>query len=241
MMENLKQDLDNLNKAISKLEIQIEEAKIEAERNIEPLENELAKVRRDKRDYGAKSDFESVQQCRSRENNLKFRIDAQWNRYFMLKNDLTKLKHDKNDIESRIKLEEDKIRRKDEILSRMDTVLENYRKTGDLKQAAVESKIQPGSVEQWREWGKNGFNDTYSYFYEKVREIDDYFKVMESERLKMQMDSVAEAYGKTGSLEKASEIAGVSYDTVQYWYEWGSRGFGAENTYFFKKIDELKH
>ena len=28
-------------------------------------------------------------------------------------------------------------------------------------------------------------------------------------------------------------------DTIQYWYDWGSKGFGWENTYFFKKINEL--
>lgn len=49
------------------------------------------------------------------------------------------------------------------------------------------------------------------------------------------MDDVVDAYRKTDSLKEASRMAGVSYDTVMYWYEWGSRGFGSENTYFFKK------
>ena len=53
------------------------------------------------------------------------------------------------------------------------------------------------------------------------------------------MDNVIEAYKKTNSLKEASKRANVSYDTVQYWYEWGFKGFGKENTYFFKKIDNI--
>ena len=121
----------------------------------------------------------------------------------------------------------------------MDRVLECYRKTQDLKKSAVESKIQPSSVEQWLEWGKNKFNDTYAYFYNSIVEIDSHFRDMQKAKLKKQMDGVVEAYRKTDSLEEASKLAGVSYDTVCYWYEWGSRGFGEENTYFFKKIDGI--
>ena len=53
------------------------------------------------------------------------------------------------------------------------------------------------------------------------------------------MDSVIEAYKNTNSLKEASKISNVSYDTVQYWYEWGSKGFGSENTYFFKYISNI--
>lgn len=68
--------------------------------------------------------------------------------------------------------------------------------------------------------------------------IDDYFKEQEFLKLKEQMDRVIEAYKKTYSLEKASRIANVRYDTVQYWYDWGSKGFGEENTYFFKRLQD---
>ena len=120
----------------------------------------------------------------------------------------------------------------------MNIVLDNYKKTQSLKQAAVDSKISPEHVEQWYEWGKNGFNETSTYFYTKTTEIDNYFKEQKSLKLKEQMDRVIEAYKKTYSLEKASRIANVSYDTVQYWYDWGSKGFGEENTYFFKRLQD---
>ena len=79
-------------------------------------------------------------------------------------------------------------------------------------------------------------NENCSYFYKGICETDDYFKDLESQELKKQMDTVIEAYRKTGSLKDASEHAGVSYDTVQYWYKWGSMGIGEENSYFYDKI-----
>ena len=75
-------------------------------------------------------------------------------------------------------------------------------------------------------YGKNNFNETYFYFYNQIIEIDIYFKDLEAEKLKKQMDAVIEFYKKTNSLKEASKFAGVSYDTVKYWYEWRSRGFG---------------
>ena len=238
-MDKLTEKLNELNTRISELENQIAEAEREALKNIEPLNAELARVKKDKREYGLKSDFESVQACVRKENNLKFKISAQWNRSSMLKDELTVLKGKKGDLQSQIQLEKDKIRRNEEIKSQMDRVIECYRKTRDLKKSAVESKIQPSSVEQWLEWGKNKFNDTYAYFYNSIVEIDNNFRDMQTAKLKKQMDGVVEAYRKTDSLEEASKLAGVSYDTVCYWYEWGSRGFGEENTYFFKKIDGI--
>ena len=120
----------------------------------------------------------------------------------------------------------------------MDNFLNNYKKSQNLKQAAIESKVSPDLVCQWYEWGKNDFSETSTYFYTKIKEIDDYFKDLEAQKLKKQMDDVIKAYKKTNSLKEASEIANVNYDTVQYWYEWGSKGFGEENTYFFKNITE---
>ena len=238
-MDKLKQDLENLNNFILKLENQIQEAKSEAESNIIPLNAKLTQVKQDKTKYAAKNDFESVQSCRRKEENLKFKIKAQWNKYLLLKNDLFKLNKRKLDLEKQIKLENDKIRRNNQILAEMDEVLKNYKKSQNLKQAAIDSKKSPDHVQQWFEWGKNDFNQTYSYFYTKIREIDCYFKDLEAQKLKKHMDDVIEAYNKTKSLKKASEIVNVSYNTVMYWYEWGSRGFGEENSYFFKKIDDI--
>ena len=236
-MEKLKQNLNDLNNSISELESQIREAKIEAEVNVKQLTNELSQVRQDKKEFAIKNDFDSVQNCRRRENNLKFKIDAQWNNYSLLNSELSKLNKEKIALEKQIKLEEDKIKRNNEIMSQIDEVLNNYKKSQNLKQAAIDSNISPNHVEQWFEWGKNGFNETYPYFYTQIIEIDNYFKDLEAQKLKKQMDSVIEAYMKTNSLEKASKMADVSYDTVQYWYEWGSKGFGRENTYFFKKLE----
>lgn len=238
-MDKLKQDLDDLNNSIRELENQIENARSEAESNIEPLNAELSQIREDKRKFAAQNDFDSVQSCRRREENLKFKITAQWNHCSILKNDLTKLKNQKTDLENRIQLEKDKIRRNEEILAKINLVLENYRKTQNLRDAAIDSNISPEHVEQWFEWGKNDFNQTYSYFYSQILEINDYFRDLKSQKLKDQMDDVLEAFQKTGSMKEASGIAGVSYDTVQYWIEWGSRGFGEENAYFYKKFKSL--
>ena len=237
-MDKLKQELKSLNDSITELESQIEQEKVKAQNNIRPLNEELTQLRDDKRDFALKKDFDSVQVCRRRESNIKFKINAQWNRHSMLKNDLSSLSKKRRDLEYQIKLEEDKIKRNDEILAQMDIVLENYRKTQSLKQAAIDSKTSFDHIQQWYEWGRNNFNETYSYFYTKIIEIDNHFKDLEAQKLKNQMDSVITAYQKTDSLKKASEMADVSYDTVQYWYEWGSRGFGKENVYFFKKIKD---
>ena len=237
MTGRLKQNLDDLNRSIRELENQIENAKSDAENNIEPLRIELAQIKKDKSRHAMKSDFDSVQSCRRKENNLKFKIEAQWNEYLMLKNQLVNLNRQKSDLEYQIKLEEDKLKRKRDILEKMDRVLKNYRKTSVLKQAAIDSNIDPNQVMQWYEWGKNDFDEIYSGFYNKIIETDDYFKELRRRELKEQMDRVISAFKKTNSLEEASRIAGVSYDTVQYWYEWGCRGFGEENTYFFKNIN----
>ncbi|MBP3226461.1 MAG: hypothetical protein J6M08_06020, partial [Methanobrevibacter sp.] len=78
-----------------------------------------------------------------------------------------------------------------------------------------------------------------AYFYKRKVEIDEEKKKLEAEKLLRQMDDVINAYKKTGSLKQASRLANVSYDTVMYWHEWGSRGFGEENTYFYKKIKDI--
>lgn len=237
IMDELKSDLDNLNVEIENLKSEIRIAQMQAEYNIKPLNQQLLKLKEDKRNFASKNDFESVQNCRRKESNLKFKINAQWSRHSMLKDELFRLNKTKTELEKKIKLENDKIKRNEKILAKMDNVLKNYRKTQNLKLASIDSNINPNHVAQWLKWGKNDFSETYSYFYEKISEIDEYFRDLESQKLKNQMDSVIEAYKKTDSLEKSSKLVGVSYDTVKYWYEWGSRGFGKENTYFFNKIN----
>lgn len=236
MMEH---ELYDLTETIRELESQIENAKAEAEDNIKPLKEELSQIKREKTQCALKNDFDSVEVLRRREENLKFKISAQWNSYTLLKEDLTKLKARKSELEAQIKLKNDKIRRDKQIKKQMDEVLENYKKTQSLKQAAIDSGIRPEYVEQWYEWGENNFNETYSYFYTQKIKIDNYFKELEAQKLRDEMDCVIKAYKKTGSLKEASEIADVSYDTVTYWYEWGSRGFGDENKYFFSKIKSI--
>ena len=239
-MDILKQDLDNLNKKIQNLESEIQKAETEAENNIKPLKEELLQVKQDKRNFASKNDFESVQNCRRRENNLKFKIDAQWNKYSILQNEISKLNKQKQDLESQIKLEEDKIKRNNEITLQMNKVLRNYKKSQNLKQASLDSNINPNYVDQWFKWGEDNLNPTYFYFYNEIKKIDNYFNELKSLKLKKQMDQVIDAYKETHSLKEASKKANVNPDTVQYWYEWGSRGFGSENSYFYKRIDEIK-
>lgn len=239
-MDKLKQKLAKLNEDIEDLENKIYNAKIEAENNVNPLKLELTEVKKDKSKFASKNDFESVQNCIRNENNLKFKINAQWNKYSLLKEDLTKLNNKKIELEKQIKLKQDKIKRKEEILAQMHLVLKKYKKTQNLKQASIDSNINPDYVNQWLEWGKNDFNETYSYFYTKILEIDTYFKDSESQKLKNQMDEVIEAFRKTNSLKDAAKMTNVSYGTVQYWYEWGSKGFGEENTYFYNNIKRIK-
>lgn len=235
----MQEKLHDLNSSISELEVQIKNAKAEAEDNIKPLKAELSQIKREKTQCALKNDFDSVEALRRREENLKFKISAQWNSYTLLKEDLTKLKARKSELEAQIKLENDRIKKSNEIKAKMDVVLKNYKKTQSLKQAALDSGIRPEYVEQWYEWGDNNFNETYSYFYTQKIKIDNYFKELEAQKLRDEMDCVIKAYKKTGSLKEASEIADVSYDTVTYWYEWGSRGFGDENKYFFSKIKSI--
>ena len=236
-MNKLKEDLADLNNKIQDLEIQIKKSNQKAEDNVKPLKTELAQVKKDKSQYAYKGDFASVESCRRKEENLKFKINAQWNESLILKNDLVKLKEQKQVLESEIKLKRDQIRKANELLALMDNVLDNYKKSQNLKQAAIDSNINPNSVNQWYEWGENNFSETYTHFYNQILEIDNHFKTQKALQLKADMDNVIDAYKKTKSLKKASKMADVSYDTVQYWYKWGSMGFGEDNVYFFKNID----
>lgn len=57
-------------------------------------------------------------------------------------------------MEKQIKLEEDKIKRNNELRAQIDIVLNYYKKTQNLKQAAIDSNINSNTVEQWYDWGK---------------------------------------------------------------------------------------
>ena len=100
------------------------------------------------------------------------------------------MKKKRSNLESQIKLERDKIKRNDEIKSRMDIVLANYEKSRNLTQAAIDSNIDPDHVRQWQEWGRNDFNQTYSYFYSEILKIDEHFRNLESQKLKDDMNRV---------------------------------------------------
>lgn len=58
------------------------------------------------------------------------------------------IKSRKENMKRQIKLQEDKIKRKNELLSQMNTVLENYKKTQNLKHVSLDSNINPNYVEQ---------------------------------------------------------------------------------------------
>ena len=240
-MEKLIKELETLNENISDIKNQIKQAEIDAENNIKPLKDELDHLKEDKRKYAMKHDFSSVQALNSREKNIKFKINANWNKYSLLKEDLTKLNKQKQSLENEIQLKKDYIKRNNEILAKMNKVLKNYKKTRILKDAAIESNISYNQAKQWYDWGKQDYDKNCRYFYEKILEIKDYFKDLEAQKLKKQMDDVVNAYRKTNSLKEASKIADVSYDTVKYWYEWGSMGFGEDNIYFFNKLTDNLH
>ena len=235
-MKELKDKLNEINNEISQLNDEIKKAESEAEQNIAPLESELSKIREDKRKSAMKNDLESVQQLKSKEANLKFKISAQWNKSNMLKEDLTRLLTKKDEVIAQIKLKEDRIKRDEKITKQMDEVLDHYRNTRSLKEAALSANIRFETVGQWIEWGKNKYNKTGVYFFNEVNAIDDYFKKQDVLKLKNEMDSVIEAYKKSKSLKEACRSAGVSYDTAQYWFSWGRNGFGEENKYFYREI-----
>lgn len=238
-MNRMEEELSMLNNEIGDLESQISDAERRAEANIQPLKDELAEVKRDKTLYASKNDSDMVSECIRKEDNLKFKISSQWNESLHLKDELTQLKKQKKNLEYEISLEKDKQKRKNQVLAQMNIVLDNYTRKESLRQAAIDSGTNPDTVEQWMEWGRNDFNETSAYFYKRKVEIDEEKKKLEAEKLLRQMDDVINAYKKTGSLKQASRLANVSYDTVMYWHEWGSRGFGEENTYFYKKIKDI--
>ena len=139
------------------------------------------------------------------------------------------------------KHEEEILKRNLEIRSQMDAVIENYKSSFSLKESSQKTNIGFDLVLTWFNWGKNGFDENSKYFYDEIKRIDDENKkLFEKENVINQMDRVIENYKKTESLEQASKMADVSYDTVKYWYEWGRNGFGEENSYFYKEISKIR-
>lgn len=235
-MEELKQELEEVIIKINDLEAEIEIAKQKAHSNIEPLKNELSRLKEVKRRYAFKNDPDSVRECIRREDNLKFKINAQRNEYLILTDELFKLNTQKEDLEYKIQLEKDKIK-KNQLREKLDLIISNYEKSQNLKDAAIASNVNPDHAEQWLEWGKNDYDESYSYFFKEIQKIDAHQKDLEREKTRKQMDRVIEIYRKTESLKKAAKVARVNYDTVQYWYDWGRMGFGEDNVYFYKNIE----
>ena len=236
-MEELTKELEEVITKINDLEEEIEIAKAKAHSNIEPLKKELSRLKEVKRRYASKNDPDSVRDCIRKEDNLKFKINAQRNEYLILSDELFKLKTQKEDLEYKIQLEKDKIKRKNQLKEKLDLIITNYEKSQNLRDAAIEANVNPDQAEQWLEWGKNNFEETYSYFYNEIQKIDNHQKDLEREKTRKQMDRVIEIYRKTESLKKAAKVARVNYDTVQYWYDWGRMGFGEDNVYFYKSIE----
>lgn len=71
--------MDNWEKDLNELNIEISDLEKRAEDNVEQLKMELSQFKRDKTIYASKNDFDSVSDCIRREENLKFKISAQWN------------------------------------------------------------------------------------------------------------------------------------------------------------------
>ena len=133
------------------------------------------------------------------------------------------------------------LKRNLEIRSQMDAVIENYKSSFSLKESSQKANISFDLVLTWFNWGKNGFDENSKYFYDEIKRIDDENKkLFEKESIINQMDKVIENYKNTESLEQASKMANVSYDTVKYWYEWGKNGFGEENSYFYNELSKIR-
>ena len=222
------------------------------ETNVQPLMIQLDSVRNDIRKYGFKNDIASINQSKRKEFEILSKIDHEWKDYRDLNEKISILKRYKNELLEEIRLaevdeakrkkhEEEILKRNLEIRSQMDAVIENYKSSFSLKESSQKTNIGFDLVLTWFNWGKNGFDENSKYFYDEIKRIDDENKkLFEKENVINQMDRVIENYKKTESLEQASKMADVSYDTVKYWYEWGRNGFGEENSYFYKEISKIR-
>lgn len=252
MMFEKKQKIEEIDRKIEILEKESISLKESTETNVQPLMIQLDSVRNDIRKYGFKNDIASINQSKRKEFEILSKIDHEWKDYRDLNEKISILKRYKNELLEEIRLaevdeakrkkhEEEILKRNLEIRSQMDAVIENYKSSFSLKESSQKTNIGFDLVLTWFNWGKNGFDENSKYFYDEIKRIDDENKkLFEKENVINQMDRVIENYKKTESLEQASKMANVSYDTVKYWYEWGRNGFGEENSYFYKEISKIR-
>lgn len=252
MMFEKKQKIEEIDRKIEILEKESISLKESTETNVQPLMIQLDSVRNDIRKYGFKNDIASINQSKRKEFEILSKIDHEWKDYRDLNEKISILKRYKNELLEEIRLaevdeakrkkhEEEILKRNLEIRSLMDAVIENYKSSFSLKESSQKTNIGFDLVLTWFNWGKNGFDENSKYFYDEIKRIDDENKkLFEKENVINQMDRVIENYKKTESLEQASKMADVSYDTVKYWYEWGRNGFGEENSYFYKEISKIR-
>ena len=252
MMFEKKQKIEEIDRKIEILEKESISLKESTETNVQPLMIQLDSVRNDIRKYGFKNDIASINQSKRKEFEILSKIDHEWKDYRDLNEKISILKRYKNELLEEIRLaevdeakrkkhEEEILKRNLEIRSQMDAVIENYKSSFSLKESSQKTNIGFDLVLTWFNWGKNGFDENSKYFFDEIKRIDDENKkLFEKENVINQMDRVIENYKKTESLEQASKMADVSYDTVKYWYEWGRNGFGEENSYFYKELSKIR-
>ena len=214
--------------------------------------SQLDSIRADIKKYGFKNDIASINKSKRREFEILSQINLEWKDYRDLNEKIPILKRSKNNLLEEIRLaeadeaqrkrrEEEILKRNLEIRSQMDAVIENYKSSFSLKESSQKANISFDLVLTWFNWGKNGFDENSKYFYDEIKRIDDENKkLFEKESIINQMDKVIENYKNTESLEQASKMANVSYDTVKYWYEWGKNGFGEENSYFYNELSKIR-
>ena len=252
MMFEKKQKIEEIDRKIEILEKESISLKESTETNVQPLMIQLDSVRNDIRKYGFKNDIASINQSKRKEFEILSKIDHEWKDYRDLNEKISILKRYKNELLEEIRLaevdeakrkkhEEEILKRNLEIRSQMDAVIENYKSSFSLKESSQKANISFDLVLTWFNWGKKGFDENSKYFYDEIKRIDaENRNLFEKENIIIQMDRVIENYKNTESLEQASKMANVSYDTVKYWYEWGKNGFGEENSYFYKELSKIR-
>lgn len=247
-----KQKIKEIDNEIEILEKESVSLKESTESKVQPLMGQLDSIRADIKKYGFKNDIASIDKSKRREFEILSQINLEWKDYRDLNEKISILKRSKNNLLEEIRLaeadeaqrkrrEEEILKRNLEIRSQMDAVIENYKSSFSLKESSKKANISFDLVLTWFNWGKNGFDENSKYFYDEIKRIDDENKkLFEKESIINQMDRVIENYKNTASLEQASKMANVSYDTVKYWYEWGKNGFGEENSYFYKELSKIR-
>ena len=252
MMLDKRQKIEEIDRKIEILEKESISLKESTESKVQPLMGQLDSIRADIKKYGFKNDIASINKSKRREFEILSQINLEWKDYRDLNEKISILKRSKNNLLEEIRLAEadeaQRKRREEEILirnleirSQMNEVIENYKESLSLKESSQKANISFDLVLTWFNWGKNGFDENSKYFYDEIKKIDaENRNLFEKENIINQMDRVIENYKNTESLEQASKMANVSYDTVKYWYEWGKNGFGEENSYFYNELSKIR-